>query len=171
MIILGSVLNYYIDSPIAIAFIMFSVSFIMNRTRTPKQSADTSSERDSKTVKKRTPNTGFKYCSNCGNQLKASTRFCSSCGSPIETPLTNTLREQPIETYSPSEIHYQIKTLNTRYQFGGLDESSYMNILNSSMFQDGWNRTWAVGANTLHWYRYDKGSWIKDTPTGNLMFT
>ena len=60
--------------------------------------------------------------------------------------------------------------LNRQYKTGKLDEKKYMNILTKSMFQDGWNRIWTVGANNLKWYRYDEGQWKKDSPTGNLSF-
>jgi len=161
MIIGGAALNYYIDSPILVAVIMFVISFLMNRGGGTQK----------KIVQKEAPkhpSVGYTFCSNCGYKAKKGTHFCASCGASLAgkpgPPIS------PIETYSAPEILDQITTLNRRFQSGQLDERTYTNILNKSMFKDGWNRIWAVGVNTLQWYRYNDGQWVKDTPTGNLSF-
>lgn len=167
MIILGAVLNYYIDNPITTALIMMSVSFALNRRKTTQPTISAAPiNQSAKIPRKVHPNQI--YCTNCGSLNNKTSRYCTSCGSKLKMQDNIMKIESQRERYTPEEILEQIRSLKAYYKSGGIDETSYKNILERSIFLDTWNRRWAMGANSLRWYRYNNGNWIPDFPTGTL---
>ena len=188
MIVAGSLLNYYIDSPVFVGVIMLGISLTLNRgtnTRHPakprvsqgSRSTDVSRSIETPRVSSRNApvvrmqNVGVvarSYCPNCGKQSNSIAKYCVYCGAQLKTPQTQTRIQPQGERYTPDEIMNQIVSLRDYYLSGGIDEESYLNIYEKSVFVDGWNRRWAVGANSLKWYRYEAGNWVNDIPTGTL---
>jgi hypothetical protein len=167
MLILGGVLNYYIDNPITVALIMMSVSFTLNRRKTPQPTISAAPiNQSTKITQKVHPNKI--YCTNCGSLNNKISRYCTSCGTKLQINDNLMKIDSQRERYSPENILEQIRSLNAYYKSGGIDETSYKNILERSIFLDNWNRRWAVGANSLRWYRYNNGNWISDVPNGTL---
>jgi len=167
MLILGSALNYYIDNPITVALIMMSISFTINRRRKLQPTINAAPTKQTANKPPKTHPHQI-YCTNCGSLNNQSSRYCASCGSKLQTQEDITNIESQRERYTPEAILEQIISLNAYYKSGGIDEASYKKILERSIFLDGWNRKWAVGANSMRWYRYDNNSWIPDVPTGTL---
>lgn len=167
MLILGSALNYYIDNPITVALIMMSISFTINRRKNLQPTINAASIKQT-AIKPPKKHPRQIYCSICGSLNNQKSRYCASCGSKLQTQQDITNIESQRERYTPEAILEQIISLKAYYKSGGIDEASYKKILERSVFLDGWNRKWAVGANSMRWYRYDNNSWIPDAPTGTL---
>ena len=95
--------------------------------------------------------------------------FCGDCGAAL-APVPG-MAGDVAPRFPPEDILEQISSLKVMYHGGELDRGSYMNILEKSVFIDGWNRIWSVGANSLNWYRYDRSSWVHDSPVGSLQIS
>jgi hypothetical protein len=111
------------------------------------------------------------YCPSCGEQNNSNAKYCAYCGAELK--IVKNISSKPPEEgrYTSEEIMKQIVSLRDFYLSGGIDEQSYLNIHEKSIFIDGWDRRWAVGANSLIWYRYESGNWVKDIARAQASFS
>lgn len=178
MVVVGTVLNYYVDDPLLVGVLSFVAGLIIFRSRSkpveqisPPQPITRTQPQTTRMVQpmKTSPMVSGVYCVDCGTKAVAGQRFCGVCGKKLV--ILKTKSGTNIVRYAPEDIMEQIRVLKGLYYEGNIERASYMNILKNSIFLDGWSRVWSIGANSLKWYRFERQNWIPDIPVGSLQIS
>jgi hypothetical protein len=69
---------------------------------------------------------------------------------------------------TPAQLVERLAIVRERFLLGLHSPEEYNEILKEFQFADDRGTTWAPGANTDQWYRWERSRWIKDTPPAEL---
>ena len=114
-------------------------------------------------IQKSKPSTirGQIFCMKCGEQQPLGHTFCNRCGARLgQSP-------QLRSNYQPADIVIRYNKFKLDNYHGLLPDDRYRKLF-ENRFQDERGGIWSIGAQTLDWYRAEKGRWIRDDPKTKL---